>query len=133
MRIHITIPEEHVGKVIGDLNSRRAHINESVAQDASETGNTSRLTRDIINAFYPTIRNISIHDTSTFNDTGTRRIYVGIFTLRDSTRVTRTGRETCWHGLTSVCFHHRPELRQRDRTHRSDRCVQWSSLPSSSN
>ena len=53
MRIHITVPDEHVGKVIGDLNSRRAHINESVAQDASETGNASRLTRDIINAFIP--------------------------------------------------------------------------------
>ena len=53
MRIHITVPDEHVGKVIGDLNSRRAHINESVAQDASETGNASLLTRDIINAFIP--------------------------------------------------------------------------------
>ena len=53
MRIHITVPDEHVGKVIGDLNSRRAHINESVAQDASDTGNASRLTRDIINAFIP--------------------------------------------------------------------------------
>ena len=53
MRIHITVPDEHVGKVIGDLNSRRAHINESVAQDASETGNTSQLRRDIINAFIP--------------------------------------------------------------------------------
>ncbi len=53
MRIHITVPDEHVGKVIGDLNSRRAHINESVAQDASETGNASQLTRDIINAFIP--------------------------------------------------------------------------------
>ncbi len=53
MRIHITVPDEHVGKVIGDLNSRRAHINESVAQDASETGNAFQLTRDIINAFIP--------------------------------------------------------------------------------
>lgn len=53
MRIHITVPDEHVGKVIGDLNSRRAHINESVAQDTSETGNTSQLRRDIINAFIP--------------------------------------------------------------------------------
>ena len=53
MRIHITVPDEHVGKVIGDLNARRAHINESVAQDASETGNVFQLTRDIINAFIP--------------------------------------------------------------------------------
>lgn len=53
MRIHITVPDEHVGKVIGDLNSRRAHINESVAQDTSETGNISQLRRDIINAFIP--------------------------------------------------------------------------------
>ncbi len=53
MRIHITVPDEHVGKVIGDLNSRRAHINESVAQDTSQTGNTSQLRRDIINAFIP--------------------------------------------------------------------------------
>ena len=53
MRIHITVPDEHVGKVIGDLNSRRAHINESVAQDTSDTGNVSQFTQDIINAFIP--------------------------------------------------------------------------------
>ena len=53
MRIHITVPDEHVGKVIGDLNSRRAHINESVAQGTTETGNVSQLTQDIINAFIP--------------------------------------------------------------------------------
>ena len=34
MRIHITAPEEHVGKVIGDLNARRAQINESGTQGA---------------------------------------------------------------------------------------------------
>ena len=44
MRIHITVPDEHVGKVIGDLNSRRAQINESTTQDASIT---------VINAFIP--------------------------------------------------------------------------------
>lgn len=53
MRIHITVPDEHIGKVIGDLNSRRAHINESVAQNTSETGNVSQLTQDMINAFIP--------------------------------------------------------------------------------
>ena len=53
MRIHITVPDEHVGKVIGDLNSRRAHISESLVQDASETGRASRLTQDIINALIP--------------------------------------------------------------------------------
>ena len=53
MRIHITVPDEYVGKVIGDLNSRRAHINESVAQDMSEAGRASRLTQDLINAFIP--------------------------------------------------------------------------------
>ncbi len=44
MRIHITVPDEHVGKVIGDLNSRRAQINESTTQDASI---------NVINAFIP--------------------------------------------------------------------------------
>ena len=44
MRIHITVPDEHVGKVIGDLNARRAQINESTTQDASIT---------VINAFIP--------------------------------------------------------------------------------
>ena len=44
MRIHITVPDEHVGKVIGDLNSRRAQINESTTQDGSIT---------VINAFIP--------------------------------------------------------------------------------
>ncbi len=34
MRIHITAPDEHVGKVIGDLNARRAQINESGTQGA---------------------------------------------------------------------------------------------------
>ncbi|MDE0011374.1 MAG: elongation factor G [Candidatus Poribacteria bacterium] len=44
MRIHITVPDEHVGKVIGDLNARRAQINESTTQDGSITA---------INAFIP--------------------------------------------------------------------------------
>ena len=53
MQIHITVPDEHVGKVIGDLNARRAHISESLAQDESDTGRASLLTQDIINAFIP--------------------------------------------------------------------------------
>ncbi len=44
MRIHITVPDEHVGRVIGDLNARRAQINESMTQDASI---------NVINAFIP--------------------------------------------------------------------------------
>ena len=44
MRIHITVPDEHVGKVIGDLNARRAQINESTTQEASI---------NLINAFIP--------------------------------------------------------------------------------
>ena len=48
MRIHITVPDEHIGKVIGDLNARRAHINDSGTQETSE-----RVTHDIINAFIP--------------------------------------------------------------------------------
>ena len=44
MRIHITVPDEHVGKVIGDLNARRAQINESTTQDVSI---------NVINAFIP--------------------------------------------------------------------------------
>ena len=44
MQIHITVPDEHVGKVIGDLNARRAQINESTTQEASI---------NIINAFIP--------------------------------------------------------------------------------
>ena len=44
MRIHFTVPDAHVGKVIGDLNSRRAQINESTTQDASINA---------INAFIP--------------------------------------------------------------------------------
>ena len=44
MRIHITVPDEHVGRVIGDLNARRAQINESTTQDASI---------NVINAFIP--------------------------------------------------------------------------------
>lgn len=43
MHIHITVPDEHVGKVIGDLNSRRAQINETTTQDTS----------NIINAIIP--------------------------------------------------------------------------------
>ena len=44
MRIHITVPDEHVGKVIGDLSARRAQINESATQDVSV---------NVINAFIP--------------------------------------------------------------------------------
>ena len=43
MQIHITVPDEHVGKVIGDLNSRRAQINETTSQDTS----------NVINAIIP--------------------------------------------------------------------------------
>ena len=54
MRMHITIPDEHVGKVIGDLNSRRAQINESTTQGASDnTGRPSQSPRTVINAFIP--------------------------------------------------------------------------------
>ena len=53
MRIHITVPDEHVGKVIGDLNARRAQINESSTQDASNTGHTSQSTQNVIDAFVP--------------------------------------------------------------------------------
>ena len=44
MRIHITVPDEYVGKVIGDLNARRAQINESTTQEALI---------NLINAFIP--------------------------------------------------------------------------------
>ena len=53
MRMHITVPDEHVGKVIGDLNSRRAQINESITQDTSNTGSPSQSTQNVINAFIP--------------------------------------------------------------------------------
>ena len=43
MHIHITVPDEHVGKVIGDLNSRRAQISETTTQD----------TFNVINAIIP--------------------------------------------------------------------------------
>ncbi len=43
MQVHITVPDEHLGKVIGDLNSRRAQINETSSQDTS----------NLINAIIP--------------------------------------------------------------------------------
>ena len=53
MRIHITVPDEHVGKVIGDLNARRAQINESTTQDASGTARASQSTQNVVDAFVP--------------------------------------------------------------------------------
>ena len=53
MQIHITVPDEHVGKVIGDLNSRRAQINESTTQDTSDTGRASQSAQSVINASIP--------------------------------------------------------------------------------
>ena len=53
MQIHITVPDEHVGKVIGDMNSRRAQINESTTQDTSNTGGGSHSARSTINAVIP--------------------------------------------------------------------------------
>ncbi len=44
MRVHITVLDAHVGKVIGDLNARRAQINESTMQEASV---------NVVNAFIP--------------------------------------------------------------------------------
>ena len=43
MHIHVTVSDEHLGKVIGDLNSRRAQINETASQDAT----------NVINAIIP--------------------------------------------------------------------------------
>ncbi len=43
MQIHITVSDEHIGKVIGDLNSRRAQINDTSSQDTS----------NVINAIIP--------------------------------------------------------------------------------
>ncbi len=43
MQIHITVPNEHLGKVIGDLNAKRAQINETATQD----------TTNVINAIIP--------------------------------------------------------------------------------
>ena len=53
MRMHIIVADEHVGKVIGDLNSRRAQINESTTQDASDTGHPSQSPQNVIDAFIP--------------------------------------------------------------------------------
>ncbi|RKU17853.1 elongation factor G [Candidatus Poribacteria bacterium] len=54
MRMHITVSDEHVGKVIGDLNSRRAQINESTTQEAFDhRGSLSQSTQNVINAFIP--------------------------------------------------------------------------------
>ena len=82
MQIHITVPDEHVGKVIGDLNSRRAQINESTTQDTSDTGRASQSARSVINAVYPVIGDVSIHNTTPLNDTRTGDLHIGIFTLR---------------------------------------------------
>ncbi len=43
MQIHITVPDEHLGKVIGDLNAKRAQINETATQDSN----------NVINAIIP--------------------------------------------------------------------------------
>ena len=43
MQIHITVSDEHLGKVIGDLNARRAQINETTSQDMN----------NVINAIIP--------------------------------------------------------------------------------
>ena len=43
MQIHISVPDEHLGKVIGDLNARRAQINETTTQDMN----------NVINAIIP--------------------------------------------------------------------------------
>ena len=53
MRGHITVPDEHLGKVIGDLNSRRAQINESTTQTATDTGHASHALQNSIDAFIP--------------------------------------------------------------------------------
>ena len=44
MQIHITVSDEHIGKVIGDLNSRRAQINETSSQDTSNAVSYTHLT-----------------------------------------------------------------------------------------
>ena len=43
MQIHITVSDEHLGKVIGDLNARRAQISETTSQDMN----------NVINAIIP--------------------------------------------------------------------------------
>lgn len=41
MQMHITVPDEHLGKVIGDLNARRAQINETTSQDMNNVINAT--------------------------------------------------------------------------------------------
>ena len=82
MRIHITVPDEHVGKVIGDLNSRRAQINESTTQDASDTGRASQSTQNVIDAFVPLSETFQYTTPTPFDDTRARRVHIGILTLR---------------------------------------------------
>ena len=47
MRVEVTMPEEFMGDVIGDLNSRRGHI------EGMETRGTARVTTQVVRAFVP--------------------------------------------------------------------------------
>ena len=83
------------GKVIGDLNSRRAQINESTTQDTSTIGRASA-TQTVINAFIPL--------SETFQYTTRLRSMTqgrGAFTLEFShyevvPSSLAPGRKTCW-------------------------------------
>ena len=79
MRVEVTMPEQFMGDVIGDLNSRRGHIEgmESRGIDAGRPG---------VRAARPDVR---LRHGPAVDDPGSRVVVDGVFALRGGARIGR--------------------------------------------
>ena len=72
MRVEVTMPEQFMGDVIGDLNSRRGHIE----------GMESRGTTQVVRAFVPLARDVRLRHRPAVDDPGPRDVVDGVLALR---------------------------------------------------
>jgi translation elongation factor EF-G len=72
MRVEVVVPEEFMGDIIGDLNSRRGHI-----QSMDARGGTQ-----IINARVPLVRDVRLRHGNALADPGPRHLLDALRSLR---------------------------------------------------
>ena len=76
-KIEITVPEEYLGDVMGDINSRRGRIE----------GMDSRNGASTVRGFVPLAEMFQYTTVLRFQNTRSRNAYITVFTLRTSTAV----------------------------------------------
>ena len=78
--VEVTMPEEFMGDVIGDLNSRRGHI-----EGMESRGHRTQVVR----AFVPARRDVRVRDRPAVHDPGSGQLLDGVLALRRGPREPR--------------------------------------------